>query len=324
MKNIRPINPKFLNSPGGNSVIGVRKLNPILMGKVSIDSMELNEIPEQTTGQIQEPVFFKSEQNIVTPEVQPAVVAAMPEEMVQGDVSAQVVPTPQPLEIEIPGMGYNTSEVNADEDPSIAQAIDSELTEAGKIIEPVATSNVLNFPGNPIVSQVTTPDLTNVDQTEGFGLRTAAQFEEDEAAKRIGTEAPVAKQVVPDMVVPEYNLQSDGYFPQNSEIKVPEEMVQDIPGAFNDEFVELAKAIKDLETFSQNKIADVRATLTLLSDQTKTVCAELDRKVSIAKERRDIDNKAILDSVRTETQRVVDQASGVQYSQDLSQMGRVA
>ena len=93
---------------------------------------------------------------------------------------------------------------------------------------------------------------------------------------------------------------------------------------FNDEFVELAKAIKDLETFSQNKIADVRATLTLLSDQTKTVCAELDRKVSIAKERRDIDNKAILDSVRTETQRVVDQASGVQYSQDLSQMGRVA
>ena len=212
MKNIRHLKEKYMYSPDGKLVFRVSKLNPILMGKTSIDAMEANAIPEQITGQVQEPVFFKSEPVVNVPEVQiPVEVAAvMPEEMVQSDVNVQTVPTYQSIEIAVPGMEVPTNEVNVAEDPTIAQSIEAELTNAGKIIEPVATvatSNVLNFPGNPIISQEATPDLTNAEQTEGFGLKTAVQFEEEEAAKRMVTEVPVADSKVPDFVAMAVNIE---------------------------------------------------------------------------------------------------------------------
>lgn len=181
MKNIRPINPKFLNSPGGNSIIGVRKLNPILMGKPSIDSMEENEIPELTTGVIQEPVFFRPEP-VVAPVAEVQSIVETPvmvqEEVIQSSVVNSTRPDYQTVEIAVPGMGLDNNG-SISEDPTIAQAIDAQLASVAPIME-----------------------HKNVDAEVEQKLYNAAEFTAaEEAAKEIVQELPEIKEINTDYIV---------------------------------------------------------------------------------------------------------------------------
>lgn len=152
MKNIRQF--KYQYDINGKLVfrLGLSKdANPILMGKPSLDAMENNVIaeqilftpsqteviPNQNTGVIQEPVFIRSESDlivdsgVVTPTVAEIPVAPL-EEVVQPSVASTTRPDFQKIEISVPGMEANNgmavdNSLNASEDPTIAQAIDAQL-----------------------------------------------------------------------------------------------------------------------------------------------------------------------------------------------------
>lgn len=137
MNKIRNLNEKYWYSPDGQLVFRVSKLNPILMSSDSMNKMENTVIPEQATGVIQESVFFRPEPVIATQEVMPAVETPtpIPEEIVQPSVNTSAVPEHSNITIDVPGMEVDST-LSAAEDPTIAQAIDSELTISSKLVTP--------------------------------------------------------------------------------------------------------------------------------------------------------------------------------------------
>lgn len=162
MKNIRQF--KYQYDINGKLVfrLGLSKdANPILMGKPSIDAMDLNAIPEQAivmpnqtdvvlnlnTGIIQEPVFFRPESVLtadsgVMDSPAPEISVAIPQEIVQENVVNQTRPDYQKVEISVPGMEVDNS-LNSAEDSTIAQAIDSELKSVAAMVE---STNVVAEP----------------------------------------------------------------------------------------------------------------------------------------------------------------------------------